>query len=940
MTITKKALTIIGPTSEIEYGEAAPNWIVADDVTYDGLGFDDDKALLDGLITLGTEYKAGDGVTSYDITVNVGTGDILNNYTVQPENGSLTVTQRKITVTIDNVTTTYGTAGTLTANVTREDGTTNNAILDRDLVKEGGQVVSGIAQFANVFTLSLDNATLDRLLNVGKYTIVGAEVTTGGNARGGNYEITFKSEDGTGNAGLYTVNPLEVTVNFEVEEHNGEKQPTYDGTAWKFTATAEGVDGADGLRETVSFQVTYAASAGSSLSAGGFAVNAGRYTVSVAKGDKNIVADGAVSNYIVETDQSQEFTIEKRTLTLEWVHTNVIPDEDGSGENKTKGYDETLMELVNYTTGTGMNEPTVDADGELKVTFTANGRTTYYVQVGLKDPLNYAWPENSTNVPGENGKDIQISFSVNATTNNITFKLSGSDDPVAEVSGTYGEEFKVYIAKSEGDSPADYNVVVYIDSIVKGDAKTDYYYRFARDEAGITAENANTLEYDLLVDDLTTAGAGTYWMQVFALTDENSEYGIGRAYVKVTIGKKTITEEEIEAIKFTTEFVYNGKKQKPVAIDLPEYLKVTFLKGATDVTKGTDLTAKFEIVGNNCEFADSVDSLTRVITIKITPYVITEIYWDENPSFTYNGTDQSEHVLVYFVDVNGERAKLTATTEGEFLNAGEYIFTAQVPNDNYKFKDGLTKTKTITMAKATVEIGIGDAEAVYTGKPIEIDQTQYALRTAISLSDPELLDFLGKIRLIAVDADGKLAVNAGTYKIILEQKTWDFDNIEIVFNDSYAGQLTIDLAELEVPVLSETEFVYNGKVQKPDVKALEGVYTVSNEGGTNVGTYSVTFTLITENYRWATGDEKTVTREYQIVQAEYSFSFEVPGKVYDGSPVTVTPLQAPEGERGRTGRTAQLSLHGHDEPRYAVQQRKRAHRGWKLYSDGDHQRHA
>lgn len=900
LTIEKKALTVTVDGESIEYGEDAPNVY---DVTLTG-ALPDEEDAIKKLLTFDTSaYSAGYIVGNYTVKASFGADEegILGNYeyTVTDDavaTCTLKVTQRKITVNIQDVTTDYGTAGTLTANVTREDGTTNNAILDQDLVKKGGQVVSGIAQFANVFMLSLDNATLDRLLNVGEYTIVGAAVTTGGNARGGNYDITFKSEDGTGNAGLYTVDPYEVTVNFEVEEHNGEKQPTYDGTAWKYTATAEGVNG-----ETVFFQVTYAASEGSSLSTGGFAVNAGSYTVSVSQGDKNVVAEGAVSNYIVETDQSEGFTIEKRTLTLEWAQTN-IATEDGNGTNTTKGYNSRLMELVNYTTGTGMTAPTVDADGELKVTFTANGRTTYYVQVELIDPLNYAWPENSTNVSGENGKDIQISFSVNATTNNITFGLSGPDGSVVtEVSGTYGEEFKVYIAKSEDDSPAGYNVVVYIDSIVKGDADTDYYYRFARDEAGITADTANTLKYDLLVDDLTTAGAGTYWMQVFALTDENSEYGIGRAYVKVTIGKKTITQDEINAIGFTTEFVYNGKEQKPVAIDLPEYLKVTFLKGATDVTEGTKLTATFTIVGNNCEFADSAVSLTRDVTIEITPYVITEIYWDENPSFTYNGTDQSGDVFVYFVDVNGRRAKLTATTEGEFLNAGAYIFTAQVPaGGNYKFQDDLTITNTITMAKATVEIGIGDAEAVYTGEPIEIDQTQYALRTAISLSDPEILAFLNQIHLIAVDDEGNPAVNAGEYQITLEKKEWAYTNIEIVFNDSYAGQLTVSPAPREVPVLDETQFVYNGTVQKPNVTGVDGVYTVENEGGTDVGTYSVTFTLVTENYYWATEEENvdTVTLYYEIVQAEYSFAYDVSDTVYNGEPVSVNTPELPAGETG------------------------------------------
>ena len=918
LKIEKRALTVTVDGDSIEYGEAAPDVY---SVTLGGARSGEEDAIK-ALLTFDTsEYSAGkDNIGDYTVKASFGADKkgILGNYqyTVTDDGVvatcTLKVTPRKITVEIKDVETAYGTAGTLTVHVTREDGTTNNAILDQDLVKEGGQFVSGIAQFANVFTLSLDNATLERLLNVGKYTIVGAAVT-GENARGGNYDITFVGSqtygEGTGNAGLYTVDPYEVTVNFEVEEHEGSEDLVYDGTAWTFTATtAEGVIGADGKPETVSFHVTYMDAAGSPITD---AVNAGSYTVSVKKGEKNIVVDGAVSNYIVEVDQSEEFTIEKRTLTLEWVSTNVIPDEDGSGENKTNGYDSTLMELENYTTGTGMDAPTVDADGELKVTFTASGTTTYYVQVELKDPMNYAWPENSTNVSGENGKSIQISFSVNKTTNNITFGLSGSAgsvDPVAEVFGTYGEEFKVYIAQSEGDSPKGYNVVVYIDSIVKGDADTDYYYRFARDEAGITADTANTLKYDLLVDDLTTAGAGTYWMQVFALTDENSEYGIGRAYVKVTIGKKTITQDEIDNIKFENTFTYNGKEQTPVAIDLPEYLEVSFSQGATNVTEGTELTATFTIVGENCEFKDGAVSLTRDITIKITPYVIDAIYWDEKPSFTYDGTDQSEDVFVYFVDVNGTRAKLTATTktEGGFLNAGAYTFEAQVPaGGNYKFQDDLTITNTITMAKASVSVVILDQSGEYSGKGFEL-QTRYnidgrhsydtALNTALYKELAEKLDL--------VIQEGP-AINAKTYTITLAEGYKDLQNYEVTLQ---TGTLTITPKQLtftwptvtggvyqgENPGVTLTGNEFEGFVDGEGYGNIESLIKIVYSGTTNAGvkysdskvpteagSYTVTVTLEEGNYTLNAG-----AQAYLVARADYSFTVDINGWTYNAYDAT------------------------------------------------------
>ena len=910
LKIEKKALTVTVVGTSIEYGEAAPSVY---SVTLEG-ALSDEEDDIKALLTFDTSaYSAGDIVDDYTVKVSFGADGegILKNYQYTVTEGAvatctLKVTQRKITVEITNVTTDYGTAGTLTANVTREDGTTNDAILNQDLVKEGGLVVSGIAQFANVFRLSLDNATLDRLLNVGKYTIVGAAVT-GENARGGNYDITFKGSqnygDGTGNAGLYTVDPYEVTVNFEVEEHEGSEDLVYDGSAWTFTAKAEGVIGADGKPETVSFHVTYMDAAGSPITD---AVNAGSYTVSVKKGEKNIVVDGAVSNYIVEVDQSEEFTIEKRTLTLEWVSTNVIPDEDGSGENKTNGYDSTLMELENYTTGTGMDAPTVDADGELKVTFTASGTTTYYVQVELKDPLNYAWPENSTNVSGENGKSIQISFSVNKTTNNITFGLSGSAgsvDPVAEVFGTYGEEFKVYIAQSEGDSPKGYNVVVYIDSIVKGDADTDYYYRFARDEAGITADTANTLKYDLLVDDLTTAGAGTYWMQVFALTDENSEYGIGRAYVKVTIGKKTITQDEIDNIKFENTFTYNGKEQTPVAIDLPEYLEVSFSQGATNVTEGTELTATFTIVGENCEFKDGAVSLTRDITIKITPYVIDAIYWDEKPSFIYNGTDQSKDVLVYFVDVNDGRAKLTATTktEGGFRNAGDYTFEAQVPNGNYEFAVRANKTSIITMARKQVNVVILDQSGEYSGKGFEL-QTRYNIDGLHSYDTALYKELAEKLELVIQDG---AAINAGTYTITLAEGYKDLQNYEVTLQ---TGTLTITPKQLtftwptvtggvyqgENPGVTLTGNEFEGFVDGEDYGNIESLIKIVYSGTTNAGTpysgdtvpaeagsYTVTVTLGEGNYTLNAG-----AQAYLVARADYSFTVDINGWTYNAYDAT------------------------------------------------------
>src|SRR5699024_154068 len=101
------------------------------DVTLTGALSDEEDDIKE-LLTFDTSaYSAGDIVDDYTVKVSFGADGegILKNYQYTVTEGAvatctLKVTQRKITVEITNVTTDYGTAGTLTANVTREDGTT------------------------------------------------------------------------------------------------------------------------------------------------------------------------------------------------------------------------------------------------------------------------------------------------------------------------------------------------------------------------------------------------------------------------------------------------------------------------------------------------------------------------------------------------------------------------------------------------------------------------------------------------------------------------------------------------------------------------------------------------------------------------------------------------------------------------------------------------
>ncbi len=116
-----------------------------------------------------------------------------------------------------------------------------------------------------------------------------------------------------------------------------------------------------------------------------------------------------------------------------------------------------------------------------------------------------------------------------------------------------------------------------------------------------------------------------------------------------------------------------------------------------------------------------------------------------------------------------------------------------------------------------------------------------------------------------------LPVNAlaGEYSVtifVTGSDNWlDFEDDTLSFE--------IKKAEITLPTLTTT-FVYNGNVQKPVVESSD-YYTISSwtdEHSTNVDAYSVTLTLISDNYAWsgniAVVDELNATYSYAITKAQ------------------------------------------------------------------------
>lgn len=284
-TIGQRKLTIvIAKDHTTIYGEDAPTWKIAE---YRNIVAEDEE-LLKGLVEkqenfLSNYIKGESGVNiTYDVTL---TEEALaairadaGNYNITVEEGSLTVTPRKITVEIADKTSIYGSAiAEFTASVDASDG------------KYG--LVPGDA---DPWTLSAGD--ISKTSDAGEYTISGERIND-------NYTINFK--DGT-----YTITPRQVEIDFTLSGGGGGFTVTYSGTQQKMTAEVSGTVNNDSISATITYDKT-------PINAGGYKATA---TLAGEKANNYYVtrtgSGTAEDEYVYVRTAEQQFTIKKATLTV------------------------------------------------------------------------------------------------------------------------------------------------------------------------------------------------------------------------------------------------------------------------------------------------------------------------------------------------------------------------------------------------------------------------------------------------------------------------------------------------------------------------------------------------------------------------------------------------------------------------------------------------
>lgn len=348
-TVEKKELTVRANNQQVTYGEAAPQY------TYQVTGFvrgksggalDTEEAILGkNLDFFASEYAAGrlnGSVGTYTIEhTSENENKVLDNYSLKFVEGTLTVKQRAITISITDAENFYN------LSILSSDGYGKEKVSDWEkgytvVGVYDGDVEDGTQQIFALRTDALTSTGNKDTNNAGKYPIYaewlefdkdGVKVSFGEN-----YTVTFKDcsysdelpsnaiKQGTNCAGTYTIKQaiLSVVIDGPYNDAEGTQAAT-NGIVFSNTEKYYKASVRDNTDDGVTFVLTYyqgtVIDAGTKLQ--NAPVNVGKYTVTATTDNPNYAASTA----------SIPFEITPARLKVEWVINGTVAADIQYGEN-------------------------------------------------------------------------------------------------------------------------------------------------------------------------------------------------------------------------------------------------------------------------------------------------------------------------------------------------------------------------------------------------------------------------------------------------------------------------------------------------------------------------------------------------------------------------------------------------------------------------------
>ena len=746
---------------------------------------------------------------------------------------------------------------------------------------------TGISKNFNIVAISIANATFS---TISDQTYTGAAitpeptVTVNGNTlkKGTDYSLTYSSNINAGTAtitasgiGNYTGT---TSTTFKITSKTltdamvtlSATSFTYNGNVQKPTVTV--TDGTTTLKEKSDYNLT---------NDGGTAV--GTYSVSV-------VGTGNYSGTI-----TKNFTISANNTTLTVTLGTATYTYDGTAKQPAvtvKAGETTLAATdydVAYTNNVNAGTATVSVTGKGNYAGSTGSATFTITAKALTDAMVTLSATTFT----YNGSVQKPTVTI---ADGTTTLKEGTDYTLTNNGGTAVGTYNVSVVGKgnySGTITKNFTISANSTTLSVTLGTTSYTYDGTAKQPAVTVKSGNTTlaatDYDVAYSNNTNAGTATV-----SVTGKGN-YAGSTGSATFTITAKALTDAMV-ALSATT-FIYNGNVQKPTVTVTDGN---TALKEGTDYTltnNGGTAAGTYNVsVGGKGNYTGTI---TKSFTISANNTALSVTLG--TTSYTYDGTAKQPAVTVksgdttlaatdydvaYTNNINAGTATVTVTGKGNYagstgsatftitakaltdamvtLSATSFTYNGNVQKPTVTVTDGNTVLKEGTDYTLTNDGGtaVGTYNVSVAGKgnyagEITKNFTISANSTTLNVTlgttsytydgtakQPEVNIKAGETTLVATDYDVAYAnnINAGTATVSVTGK------------GNYAGStgsatFTITAKALTdaMVTLSATSFTYNGNVQKPTVTVTDGNtalkegtdYTLTNDGGTAVGTYNV-----------------------------------------------------------------------------------------------------
>ena len=458
---------------------------------------------------------------------------------------------------------------------------------------------------------------------------------------------------------------------------------------------------------------------------------------------------------------------------------------------------------------------------------------------------------------------------------NIQYAPYGSDD----FTDTFPTNAGKYVAKFTADSTNYTDLEKEIEfTILQKEVEVPSYtntYVYTGEELQVVVQNPDWTLYSISGHKQTNAG--DYEATLTLVDDDNYKWKNGDSNpveLSYSITKASVTLSDL-AIEDWTYGKYNEETNKPTV-----KITQTFIGTVTAIfmysTDGGE-TWGYTVpengnAGNNymvralvAETANYYgDSISKNFTINKATVTTPSLTTDE---FTYTGN------LITSGFEAAADALYTSTDLGG-TNVGNYSVKLTLKNKtNYKWSttdksDDIELSYEIVKADVTISTITGIDGWTYGD---DADTPSATLKESYAQSTSEKITF-AYFSNQACSEEYKLNAvpsNAGTYYV---KAVFAGDN-NLNEAESEPVSFTIAKQVVDTPTVPNASIPYNGQTQYSGL-STNNRYTVVDNGGTNVGDYSVKLTLKNKtNYKWSTTDKSDdIELSYEIVKADVTIS--------------------------------------------------------------------